>query len=31
LNNPKVKNYIAETGAEDIAPVCDPVNFTPRK
>ena len=30
LNSPKVKNYIAETGAKDIAPVCDPENFTPR-
>jgi len=31
LNNPKVKSHLMETGAEDIAPICDPVNFTSRK
>ncbi len=30
LNNPKVKNYISETEEEDISPISDPVNFTPR-
>ena len=30
LNNPKVKSYLAEVGEQEIAPIVDPMNFTPR-
>jgi hypothetical protein len=30
LENPKVKAHLAECGEQEIAPVSDPVNFTPR-
>lgn len=31
LKNPKVMEFLAESGEQEIAPVVDPVNFTPRK
>ena len=31
LDNPKVKAHLAECGEQEIAPLADPVNFTPRK
>lgn len=30
LNNPKVNSHIAEVGEKEIAPLAEPVNFTPR-
>jgi hypothetical protein len=31
LKNPKVKAHLADCGEQEIAPLMDPVNFTPRK
>jgi hypothetical protein len=30
LSSPKIKNFIENSGEEEIAPLADPVNFTPR-